>query len=204
MKSKLVIISLFITILSSCGKKFEELAKNPNSPESVPASLALNGVEVSINQRPWGLEHRWNQYACCNYNYYGNQEYNWSGASLYYTTLKNVVKMEEEAKKSGGKENNPYTALGKFFRAYLFYEMTMMVGDLPMEEALKGTETLQPKYNTQKEIFVQIIKWLDEANSDLTTLINAADNSLILASIEQKTTNKRVSPNSIYDPNELV
>ncbi len=179
MKSKLVIISLFITILSSCGKKFEELAKNPNSPESVPASLALNGVEVSINQRPWGLEHRWNQYACCNYNYYGNQEYNWSGASLYYTTLKNVVKMEEEAKKSGGKENNPYAALGKFFRAYLFYEMTMMVGDLPMEEALKGTETLQPKYNTQKEIFVQIIKWLDEANSDLTTLINAADNSLL-------------------------
>ena len=179
MKSRLIIVGLVLVVMTSCGKKFDELAKNPNSPESVPASLALNGVEVSINQRPWGLEQRWNQYACCNYNYYGNQEYNWSGASLYYTTLKNVLKMEEEAKKSGGKEVNPYSALGKFFRGYLFYEMTMMVGDLPLDEALKGTETLQPKYNTQKEIFIQIIKWLDESNSDLTKLINAADNSLL-------------------------
>lgn len=179
MKSRLIIISFCLLLVASCGKKFDELEKNPNSPEEVPASLALNGVEVGINQRPWGLEHRWNQYACCNYNYYGNQEYNWSGASLYYTTLKNVIKMEEEAKKSGGKDINPYSALGKFFRAFLFYEMTMMVGDLPMDEALKGTETLQPKYNTQKEIFVQIIKWLDEANADFTTLIKAADNSLL-------------------------
>lgn len=179
MKSKLIAFSLILLIVSSCGKKFDELQKNPNSPESVPASLALNGVEVSINQRPWGLEQRWNQYACCNYNYYGNQEYNWGGASLYYTTLKNVIKMEEEAKKSGGQEVNPYAALGKFFRAYLFYEMTMLVGDLPMDEALKGTETLQPKYNTQKEIFVQVIKWLEESNSDLAKLINAADNSLL-------------------------
>jgi Starch-binding associating with outer membrane len=154
------------------------LAVNPNSPESVPASLALNGIEVSINQRPWGLEQRWNQYACCNYNYYGNQEYNWSGASLYYTTLKNVVKMEEEAIKAGGKPINPYSALGKFFRAYLFYEMTMRVGDLPLKDALKGIEVLAPKYDTQKDIFIQILKWLEEANTNMAGLIAEGDNTL--------------------------
>ena len=164
----IISIAVFSLALGSCDKKFGELAKNPNSPENVPASLALNGVEVSINQRPWGLEHRWNQFACCNYNYYGNQEYNWAGASLYYTTLKNVVKMEEEALRSGAKENNPYSALGKFFRAYLFYEMTMRVGDLPMNDALKGIEALEPKYDTQKDIFIQILKWLEEANTNLS------------------------------------
>ncbi len=179
MKFKWILFSTALLILAGCDKKFDRLATNPNSPETVPASLALNGVEVSINQRPWGLEHRWNQYACCNYNYYGNQEYNWGGATLYYTTLKNVIKMEEEAVKSGGKEVNPYAALGKFFRAYLFYEMTMLVGDLPMTEALKGTETLQPKYDTQKDIFAQVLKWLEESNTNLTQLINSGDNSLL-------------------------
>ena len=63
MKYKLIIIGTAIILFAGCNKKFDELAVNPNSPESVPASLALNGVEVSINQRPWGLEQRWNQYA---------------------------------------------------------------------------------------------------------------------------------------------
>lgn len=175
---KIALIALVIGI-SGCSKTFDELGQNPNSPESVPASLVLNGIENSINQRPWGIEQRWNQFACCNYNYYGNQEYNWSGASLYFTTLKNVIKMEEEAFKTSGKEQNPYAALGKFLRAYLFYEMTMRVGDLPMAEALKGTDFLQPKYDTQKDIFIQISKWLEEANTDFGALIASADNSLL-------------------------
>ncbi len=113
MKFKWILLSTALVILAGCEKKFDDLQKNPNSPESVPASLALNGVENSINQRPWGLEHRWNQFACCNYNYYGNQEYNWSGATLYYTTLKNVIKMEEEALKSGRKRSKPLFSTGK-------------------------------------------------------------------------------------------
>lgn len=180
MKNRLLLLlALTIVAATSCQKKFDDLETDPNRPVNVPASLALNGIEVSINQRPWGIEHRWNQYACCNYNYYGNQEYNWTGATLYYITLKNVIKMEEEAIRGGAKAVNPYAALGKFFRAYLFYEMTMRVGDLPMKEALKGTESLTPVYDTQKDIFIQIGKWLEEANTDLSQLISNADNSLL-------------------------
>lgn len=177
---KLILFCLIGTILTtSCTKTYSDLEKNPNNPESVPASLLLNGVEVSIFESPWGTQQRWNQYSLCNYNYYGNNEYNWSGASLYYNVLKNVVKMEEETIKTGAKAINPYSAIGKFMRAYLFYQMTMRVGDLPMNEALKGIEVLKPKYNTQKEIFIQINKWLEEANSDFASLISSSDNSLL-------------------------
>ena len=94
MKKLFTYLSLIVLLVSSCSKTYDDFEKNPNSPESVPASLILNGVEVSIRQVPWGNEQRWNQYTCCNYNYYGNQEYNWSGASLQYATLKNVIKMD--------------------------------------------------------------------------------------------------------------
>jgi hypothetical protein len=179
MKKLFTYLSLIVLLVSSCSKTYDDFEKNPNSPESVPASLILNGVEVSIRQVPWGNEQRWNQYTCCNYNYYGNQEYNWSGASLQYATLKNVIKMEEEAAKSGAAAQNPYAAIGKFLRAYIFYDMTMRVGDLPMTDALKGAEVLKPKYDSQKEIFIQINKWLEDANSDFASLISNADNSLL-------------------------
>lgn len=166
-------------VFASCTKTYTDLEKNPNNPESVPASLILNGIEVSIFERPWGTQDRWNQFSLCNYNYYGNNEYNWSGASMYYTVLKNVVKMEEETQKTGASVVNPYSAIGKFMRAYLFYQMTMRVGDLPMTEALKGIDNLKPKYDTQKNIFLQINKWLEEANADFASLISKSDNSLL-------------------------
>jgi hypothetical protein len=53
--------------------------------------------------------------------------------------------------------------------------MTLAVGDLPVKDALKGLTVDQPTYDTQKDVFVQVLKWLEDANADLTTLIAASD-----------------------------
>lgn len=171
------IIALVVMSLSSC-QTFQELEVNPNVPASSPANLVFNGLLNSLAERPWGKETRWNQFYTINYNYYGNNEYDWTTSGTYFDALKNVLKMEEEAKKSTGKDLNPYAALGKFFKAYFFVWMTQRMGDLPMNEALKGTENITPKYNTQKEIYLQVLKWLDESNDDLAKLIAAGDVSL--------------------------
>jgi hypothetical protein len=174
---RIIILSLGLIGAVSC-QKFAELEKDPNKPTSVTPGLVFNGVLTNMVETPWGTTMRWNQFNCCNYNYYGTQEYNWQSASLFYTTLNNVEKMEEEALRGGAAARNPYAALGKFFRAYYYYRMTMLVGDLPQQEALNELENLQPKYDTQKQIFVQIIKWLDTANTDLGALISTGDNTL--------------------------
>jgi hypothetical protein len=176
LKSIFAIIILF-AVATGC-KKFEALEQDPNKPTTVTPGLLFNGVVNDMYRAPWSLTQRWSQFYACNYNYYGNQEYNWGGASLHFTTLKNVVKMEEEAARIGLAANNPYTALGKFFRAFFFYEMTMKVGDLPMNEALQGISNPTPKYDTQKDIFKQVLVWLDESNTQLTQLIGASDNNL--------------------------
>lgn len=176
---KYILSLLTLTVLLTACNDFDKLEVNPNIPTSAPASLILQGVLDGMNSGAWNDIMRYNQFYCSNYNYYSNNEYNWSGASLTYTTLKNVSKMEEEALKGGAKAVNPYSALGKFFRAYYFTQMTLRVGDLPLKEALKGLESDKPKYDSQKEIFVQVLKWLEESNSDLTTLVAASDNSLV-------------------------
>ena len=68
--------------------------------------------------------------------------------------------------------------LGKFLRAYFYVRMSQRVGDLPLSEALLGLENPAPVYNSQKEIYVQVLNWLDEANADLAQLITANDISL--------------------------
>ncbi|CAM3333080.1 SusD/RagB family nutrient-binding outer membrane lipoprotein [Aquirufa ecclesiirivi] len=170
----LALFGLLMVTLSSCEKPFDQLEIDSNKPVHVPASLVFQGVAYSMfndNGRPFSAEMRWNQFYCSNYNYYANNEYTFGQMPNQFTTLKNVVKMEEEAKRAGLADVNGYAALGKFFRAYFYDQMSKRVGDLPLTEALKGIEGVSPKYDSQKAIYIQILKWLDDANTDLTSLI---------------------------------
>jgi hypothetical protein len=170
-------LAALILAADSC-QKFDELEADPNRSTQVPPSLVLRGILVDMNYAPWGDISRWNQYWCSNYNYYDNNEY-WTGsADLRFTTLKNVIRMEEEAQRINLPVVNAYSALGKFFRAFFYYDMTMKVGDIPMNQALLGAENVAPAYDTQKDVLKQVLVWLDEANTDLAARIAASDVSL--------------------------
>ncbi len=168
-------------VLSGCEKSFEDLEKDPNRAITAPASLVLQGIEFDLYDntgRPFSSEMRWNQFYAINYNYYGNNEYQFQEMPNHFFTLKNVVKMEQEAKRAGAADVNSYSALGKFFRAYFYDQMSARVGDLPAMEALEGSGNLTPKYDTQKQVYVQILKWLDEANADITALVAKGETSV--------------------------
>jgi hypothetical protein len=171
---KLFFLSIIGVLLinTSCKKNFDELQNDPNRATIVPPNLLLNSVLADMYQRPFNATQRWNQFYACNYAYYGDQQYNWTDVSFEpYNTLKNVIKMEQEALKTTNNLINPYSALGKFFRAFFFYNLTMQTGDIPVSQALQSLGNIAPKYDTQKEVFKQILVWLDEANTDMSTVI---------------------------------
>lgn len=180
-----LLLLLSVVVISSCKKSFSDLGENTNKPTAVPASLLLRGVLNDMYEAPSTMAERWSQYYLCNYDYYGNNRYDFGGLETgvgampadFYTTLNNVQLMEAAATKNGGSTINPYEALGKFFRAYFFTKMSLEVGDLPMTDALKLLGNLKPKYDAQKVIFQQAFVWLDSANIDLTQLINNPDKS---------------------------
>lgn len=180
--------SIYIALLASafvfntgCKKAFEDNFVNPNQPEQVPPNLIFLSILNAMYEAPFSDAERWGQYTAANYFYYGNNRYDWTGSPYWsgdYITLKNVVKMEEEATRIGGDGSKSYLALAKFFKAYFFVRTSLQVGDLPMSEALKGTANLSPKYDTQKAVFKQALTWLEEANADLTTLISSGTATL--------------------------
>lgn len=172
--------------VSACQKKFEDLQINPNIPTSVPPNLILNKLMNDMSGglggvQPWGNVARYNQYFARNFQYYGDNQYDFNGGpfDVYMNILKNVYQMEKEAEKSAGNVKTPYHAIAKFIKAYYFYNLTSLMGDVPMSEAIKAADgVLQPKYDKQKDVFVQILKWLDEANTDFENLRTTNNTSL--------------------------
>ena len=182
MKKLFYITVLFVVIVmtnTGCKKSFSDLNTNENKPTSVPASLLLNGVLNDLYDAPAGDYEKYSQYFLQNYDYYGNNRYDFGEGSNYYSTLRNVTKMEEEAIAGGAAEVNPYSALGNFFKAYFFTKMSLQMGDNPMTEAVQGAANLTPGYDPQKQVFKQAFAWLETANTQIASLI--ADNNLTLA-----------------------
>jgi len=179
---------LVLLAVSSCKKSFNDDTINNNLPNSVSSSLLLTGVLTNMVDLPDGAttsstqsamvypnasnkDEIWGQYYIYNYDYYGNNTYDFDSGADYYTTLTNVIAMETQATASGGAAINPYEAMGKFFRAYFFSKMSLERGDIPMSQALQGLKNLTPAYDTQKAVMIQCLAWLESANSDLTQLI---------------------------------
>jgi hypothetical protein len=169
-KNILIIAMIFIT--GACTN-FEDLADDPNRATVVPPSMLLTEVLRVMNnvddEGPWSGAQRDNQFWAISFDYYGDQDYNWGSAPLRYTTLSSVKAMEKEASKLGTK--NKYGALAKFFNAYFLDYMSKRMGDIPMSEALKAKSSnpiTKPKYDTQKEVYIEILKLLNEANDQIT------------------------------------
>ncbi len=177
MKKYIYLFASILVTLAGC-QNFEELEKDPNRPATVPPSLILRGILNDMNPKAWDDVQRWNQYIAVNYNYYGNNEYAWTTTTWNYTTLKNGLQMEAETVRSDSASSKPYIALGKFFRAYFLENMTQRVGDIPLTEALQGLSNGTPKYDSQKDVYIAILKYLEDSNTELAKLIAERNTNL--------------------------
>ena len=189
-----------VGLLFSCNKQIAEKQPDPNNAATITPNLVLGTVLVMMSGttsegstgvgalggvNSWDLVHGWNQYHCQNYDYYGTNIYTWSdnqtetdnaqmtsdGPFNSYLALKNVVQMETEANKLFG-NTNAYEAVGRFIKAYYFYNMTMLMGDVPLTQALQSPTILTPKYDSQESVFAYVLHQLDTANADFATLIS--------------------------------
>lgn len=170
MRSKINYTLFLITLCFvnfSCNDQ-EYYQDNPNKPSTATPALLLTGICVnSIHNYPLGPA-----YASRYLTYFerpdANINYSWTQGSFNeYNILRQVKQMEELATISN--EEN-YLGLAKFFRALLFSRLTERFGDVPYSEALLAKEGIvKPKYDTQEDIYLGILKDLDEAHKILNS-----------------------------------
>jgi len=173
MKKHILTLLLFALVFSSCSN-LEDLNVNPNNVPETHPQLLLTDIEWNAFQVE-GVDPMFaSRMIVQTDGENSNQFYNWTRGSFSdYGQLRNITKMIEEAERI---ESPTYVALGKFFRAFYFYNLTLTFGDIPYADALKGEtdEIYTPAYDTQKEVFAGILNELKEADELLSD-----DNSII-------------------------
>lgn len=174
MKSKtlkyIVVLPVLVLLISGC-KKFDEINTDPNTTTEVTSgllatSLILNVTKSDISDTKGFMQ----PFLLGKYLTWGEGQegfqYNRLGRANFdrLTSLRNIPPMENYATSEGLKKS--YQALGHFIRAWQFFIATMQVGDIPYTDAGKGLsdQVLQPKYDTQKTVFLGILNELDQAD----------------------------------------
>lgn len=156
--------------LVSCESSLDTINENPNDKASVDPKVLLtyvskdafqiNGDNMYASRMMIGTDGE---------NTYQYMKWNDTSFEVYTKGLLNTVKMMQEAEKINNKN---YVAIGKFYRAYYFFNLSLKVGSIPYNEAIKGEFGItQPKYDSQEAVMSGILSELKEASS----LINSND-----------------------------
>ncbi len=169
--AKWLMKSLFLgglMTLASCESNLDKINENPNDQPSIDPKYLLtyvsrdafqvNGDNMYASRMMIGTDGE---------NTYQYLKWNDASFEVYTKGILNTVKMMQEAEKI---HNKNYVAIGKFFRAYHFYTISLRVGSAPYSEAAKGEFGItQPKYDSQEAIMSGILSELKEANDLINT-----------------------------------
>ena len=177
MKKLLFALSALLITLTGC-EDLQEMNIDPNNVSNTHPQYLLTEVEWQAFQVSGVSPLFATRMVVQTDGEQPEQYYTWNRGDFdEYSRLRNVQKMMEEATRIGIPS---YLALGKFFRAYYFYTLTLRFGDIPYSEALLGESEgiYAPAYDTQKDVFIGILKELEEADALLSS-----DNSIIAGDI---------------------
>ncbi|GAA5035232.1 hypothetical protein GCM10011506_28180 [Marivirga lumbricoides] len=166
MKNSIQSVFVILLIFLIGCRNHEEFQINPNSTTNANPGLLLTGIEVnafnSIDlNAAMACRYLVNVNLVNDFQYYG-----WDRAGFgFYATLRQVQKMEEEAVAF---DNTNYVAIAKFFRAFVYEQITRQFGDIPFSESMRAEELLiTPAYDDQKTVYLGILNLLEEANEQI-------------------------------------
>ena len=166
---KNILSTLFIFLGFVSCQDLEEMNINPNQPTETHPQLLLTNIQWDAFQAYKGSAALYAiKMIIQTDGENANQYYKWDRGSFGdYGPLRNVTKMMEEGERIG---DQTYVALGKFFRSYYFYNLTLTFGDIPYSEGLKGEadKHYAPAYDDQKVVFEGILNELEEASHILS------------------------------------
>lgn len=171
---KVFLVLIFSISLFAC--KLDEVNENPNVPTDVSVKLLLPTAQKGLADALGGRFFRYTAIASQQLSGRDNQEllmenynpdelfigYPWE--DFYTGPMVNCRIIIDKAEAEGA---NAYAGIGKILLANSIGIITDAWGDAPFSEAMQGGDNLYPRYDSQEEIYADIIRLLNEAIEDL-------------------------------------
>ncbi|WP_425421299.1 SusD/RagB family nutrient-binding outer membrane lipoprotein [Phaeodactylibacter xiamenensis] len=176
----IIVLTTIGLLLSSC-QEFLDINADPNNPQEIPLESRLIGAITMTNGAAMWRGAR-EVSAVCQYTASGNETSSpetWRFTSSYffwqnsYTwAIPNCVDMVVMGKAEGAPH---YAGAGRTLEALVFGMLTDQLGAIPVSEAYDGVTTarLTPAFDSQEEVYAQVIEKLDEA----IALFNETENA---------------------------
>ena len=159
-------------IITSCTGKFDEYNTDDNATTKVTPAMLATKLILNMTQlgraKTFVYDNMLNKQIAWSEGAGESDQYNKLGRVSFdtYTNFTNCQKMLREAESSSIEIQNSYRALAKFVKAYELFYLSMQVGDIPYSDSNAGEQgNIKPKYDTQKEVMIQILNDLEEAQS---------------------------------------
>lgn len=177
------VVLLSLLTLWSCSD-MDELNSDPNKATKVPPSTLCTRVlldlckpndgkgYVTLNALPKYVAYAQEGGAMA-------EQYNKIGSGNFgiYAIMPNLDDMVKYAKDTEFEQS--YQGVYHFARAYMLFDLTMKMGDVPFSEANQGSKgNITPKYDTQLQNFNSILTELeaaDKAFAEASTKVFAGD-----------------------------
>lgn len=167
---KIAVFAVGLFTLSACETDLDKINENPNDQANIDpqyllthvskSAFAVQGDPMYASRMLIGTDGE---------NIYQYMKWNDASFGTYSTDLLNTMKMMQEAERTNNKN---YQAIGKFYRAFHFYNLSLKFGSIPYSEAIKGESGItQPKYDSQETVMAGVLNELKQAND----LINSSD-----------------------------
>ncbi|QHS55559.1 SusD/RagB family nutrient-binding outer membrane lipoprotein [Mucilaginibacter sp. 14171R-50] len=183
--NKFMVVFLVVTAATSCKKITDDINVNPNQPSVLSTGYAFNGaLQYLGGTGGGGATTNINSFAGELYSqylsetFYTNEsrfalaQYDYQG---YYTgpiaDLNQVIRFntdpayKDQVTTTNFGSNANQIAAARILRAFIFLTITDRWGDIPYSQALQGLNTLNPKFDAQKDIYTDLFKELTEAQA---------------------------------------
>ena len=167
---KYSLATVALTLWSSCD--FKDLNDDPSKPKDVPVNTLLPSIEGEIAYSHGGEFSRYTSMFTQHAQGFNRQ---WVVLNAYglspddvdnvwrfsvYSALMDLKQLTTKADADG---YNNYSGIGRVLTAYYLMLSTDHFGDMPYSEAFQGTDNLQPKFDSQEDIYKVIDRLLSEA-----------------------------------------
>jgi hypothetical protein len=166
------LVTLMAVLFVSCDD-FGDINNDPNNPSQVRTELLLTNSQRSMSDVVGAVNGTLYVQYIAETQYTDAQEYRTTNADFngWYTGplqgLQTIINLNTNEDTRGdvlsGGSNANQIAVARILKAYFFQMMTDRWGMLPYSEALKGSENFAPSYDSQAEIYADIINELKEA-----------------------------------------
>lgn len=168
-------ILYLMSILFLAGCELAEVNENPNVPDDVPLETLLPPAQFDLAEAIGGRAFRYTNIFSQHLEGTNNQELNtenYSPDELFVGYLwddfyaGSMIKLRFLIDKAEAQNAPHYAGVGKILMATALGTVTDIWGAVPFSDALSA-DNVQPEYDSQPEVYAQIIGLLDEAMEDL-------------------------------------